>query len=44
MISLYAEALRNDTNELLYKTETESQTQIRNLMVTWTEEWRGGID
>ena len=23
---LYAEDLRNDTNELIYKTETESQT------------------
>ena len=30
--------LKNDTNELIYKTETESQTEKTNL---WSSKWRG---
>ena len=31
MISLICEILKNDTNELIYKTEADSQTQKTNL-------------
>ena len=33
MISLICGILKNDTNELIYKTETESQTQKTNLLL-----------
>ena len=32
---------RKDTNELIYKTETDSQTQRRNLWLPGGEGWGG---
>ena len=32
----------NDTNELIYKTETDSQT-VNELMVTRGKGWEGGV-
>ena len=41
----YMRSLKADTNELVYKTETDSQTQKANLfMVTKGERQAGGID
>ena len=36
---LYMESLKNDTNELVYKTETDSQIQKTNL---WLPNGKGG--
>ena len=41
MISLMCGINKNDTNELTYKTETDSQTQKINL---WLPKGRGGSD
>ena len=40
MISLICEILENDLNELLNKTETDSQTQKKKLMVLPTDHRR----
>ena len=42
MISLICRILKNDTNELIYKTETDSDLE-NELMVTRGKGWRGGI-
>ena len=42
MISLIYGILKNDTNELIYKTETDSQTE--NKLLVTKEERRGGMD
>ena len=39
----YTWNLRNDTNELIYKTETDSQTQKINLWLPEGKEGGGGI-
>ena len=39
MTSLLYGVLKNDTNELIYKTEIDSQTQETNL---WLPKWGGG--
>ena len=39
MISLICGILKNDTNELIYKTEIDSQTQKTNL---WLPKGKGG--
>ena len=39
MISLICGIFKNDTNELIYKTEIDSQTQKTNL---WLQKGRGG--
>ena len=31
MYQLYADSLKNETNELIYRTETDSQTSKKNL-------------
>ena len=33
-----------DTNELIYKTETDSKDLQNKLRVTWGEGWGGGIE
>ena len=38
---LYVECKQNDTNELIYKTETDLE---KGLMVTSGEGWVGGLD
>ena len=38
MISLICGILKNDTNELIYKTETDSKTSKTNL---WSPKWKG---
>ena len=43
LISLICGILRNDTNELIYKTETDSQTENK-LMVTKGKRKGGGIN
>ena len=43
MISLICRILKNDTNELIYKTETDSDLE-NELMVTRGKGWRGGIN
>ena len=35
---------KNESNELIYRTETASQTSKTNFMVTKGETWRGGIN
>ena len=35
---------KNDTNEVIYKTEIDSQTQKTNFMVTKGERWGGWIN
>ena len=42
MISLYMWNLNNDTNELIYKTETDSQTLKTNLWLPKGKGWGGG--
>ena len=37
-IRMYIWNLKNDTNELIYKTEINSQTQKTNL---WLPQWKG---
>ena len=32
MISLYMWSLKNDTNELIYKTETDSKTKTKTIV------------
>ena len=39
MISLTCGILKNDTNELIYKTKTDSQTSKTNL---WLPKWKSG--
>ena len=39
----YTQNLRNDTKELVYKTETDSQTQKINLRLPEGKEGGGGI-
>ena len=36
--------LKYDTNELIYETETDSQTQIMNLWLPSTWGWRDGME
>ena len=43
MISLICGILKNDTNELFYKTETGSQTQKTNLRLPKGKEGKGSI-
>ena len=43
MISLICRILKNDTNELIYKTETDSDLE-NELMVTRGKGWGGGTD
>ena len=43
MIALIAESKKKGTNELIYKTETDSQTSKINLgLPKWM--WKGGIN
>ena len=44
MILLICGGYKNDTNELIYKTETDSQTSKTNLWLPKGESWRGGIN
>ena len=39
MISIICGLLKNDTNELIYKTETDSQTQRTDLWFPRRREW-----
>ena len=43
MISLICGILKNDTNELIHKTETGSQTQKTNLPLLKGKEGKGSI-
>ena len=43
MISLYVKSNKNDTKELVYKTETDSQTSKSNV-ITKGETWEEGIN
>ena len=40
VISLKCGILKKDTNELIYKTETDSQAQKTNL---WLTKWKGSV-
>ena len=38
------ESKKNDTNKLIYETETDSQTERMNLWLPWDKGAEGGID
>ena len=38
----YVESKKNDTNELIYETETDSQMLIGNLWLPKGKDWSGG--
>lgn len=40
----FSRTLKNDTNELLYKTETDAQTERTNLPLPQAKGGEGGID
>ena len=41
VISLICEILKNDTNELIYRSEMDSQTQVTNSWLTWGKKEKG---